>query len=107
MRLGAFPCYIESGTLAHKVYGSDMVSERHRHRWEFNTEFRDVFAKQGMLTSGKSEDKTLTEIIEYTRHPWFIGVQFHPELKSRAFAPHPLFTSFVNGAIMYGSRQEV
>lgn len=107
MRLGAFPCFLKDGTLAQKVYNSLKTSERHRHRWEFNTQFKDDFADKGMIISGASEDGMLTEIIEYSNHPWFIGVQFHPELKSRAFEPHPLFTSFVNSAIIYGSRQEV
>ncbi|MFN8911608.1 MAG: glutamine amidotransferase-related protein, partial [Alphaproteobacteria bacterium] len=101
MRLGAFECAIEKGTLAHKIYGVEKISERHRHRYEFNIYWREQFEKAGLVFSGMSPNAKLTEIVEIKEHPWFVGVQFHPELKSKAFAPHPLFTSFIKQAIMY------
>lgn len=99
MRLGAYSCMLEKTSLAHKIYGSDKISERHRHRYEFNSNYIDSFKKSGMRFSGMSENGKLAEIIELKNHQWFIGVQFHPELKSRPFSPHPLFTSFIKQAI--------
>ncbi len=97
MRLGAYPCVIHPKSLVHQIYGGvSQISERHRHRYEFNLTFRDVFERNGVVISGLSPDKQLTEIIELKSHPWFIGVQFHPELKSRPFDAHPLFASFIN-----------
>ncbi|NDF13158.1 MAG: CTP synthase [Proteobacteria bacterium] len=99
MRLGAYPCAIKAGTLAHKVYGSTKISERHRHRYEVNTNYIKSLENVGLLFSGMSPDGKLPEIVELKDHPWFIGVQFHPEFKSRPFEPHPLFKSFVAAAV--------
>ncbi len=99
MRLGAYDCLLQTATLVRKIYGAEMISERHRHRYEFNTNFKEKLEKVGVIFSGMSPDKKLMEIIELKEHPWFLGVQFHPELKSKPFDPHPLFTSFVNAAI--------
>lgn len=99
MRLGAFPCDLTPGSLAHQAYNSNRINERHRHRWEFNINFKPDFMKVGVAFSGMSPEGSLTEIIELPDHPWFLGVQFHPELKSRPFDPHPLFISFIKAAI--------
>ena len=99
MRLGSYPCKVVKGTKAHKAYKKDLINERHRHRYEVNTGYIDRLAQHGMRFSGMSPDGLLPEMIEYENHPWFIGVQFHPELKSRPFAPHPLFASFVGAAV--------
>ena len=95
MRLGAYPCLLEQGTLAHELYGVAEVSERHRHRYEVNIAYRDKLEAAGMKLSGLSPDGTLPEIVERPDHPFFVAVQFHPELKSKPFDPHPLFTGFV------------
>ena len=95
MRLGAYPCLLEEGTLAKGLYGDAEISERHRHRYEVNIAFREKLEEAGMRFSGLSPDGSLPEIIERPDHPWFVGVQFHPELKSKPFDPHPLFTGFV------------
>ncbi|MCH8236968.1 MAG: CTP synthase [Proteobacteria bacterium] len=99
MRLGAYPCQLAKGSRVREIYGLEEISERHRHRYEVNTAYRDDLEKAGMKFSGMSPDGILPEIIEIPDHPWFVGVQFHPELKSRPFEPHPLFTSFIAGAI--------
>ncbi len=99
MRLGAYPCVIEEGSQVHRVYGVTEISERHRHRYEVNINYRDTMEKAGLRLSGMSPDGTLPEIIERPDHPWFIGVQYHPELKSKPFDPHPLFTSFIEAAV--------
>lgn len=104
MRLGAYPCEIREGTLAHKIYGSRSISERHRHRWEVNNEYRDRFESKGMLMSGTSPDGSLVEIVEIKNHPWFVGVQFHPEFSSRPLTPHPLFVGFVGAALQQRDR---
>lgn len=98
MRLGAFPCRVSSGTLAAKIYGAGDISERHRHRYEVNINYAADFAKHGVVFSGLSPDGRLPEIVEIKNHPWFVGVQFHPEFKSRPFDAHPLFASFVKAA---------
>ncbi len=98
MRLGAFPCVIKSGSLAHKVYGATEISERHRHRYEVNLHYAEELAKHGVVFSGLSPDGSLPEIVEIKGHPFFIGVQFHPEFKSRPFAAHPIFAGFVKAA---------
>ncbi len=100
MRLGAYAALLERGSRVQQIYGKADISERHRHRYEVNTGYRPCLEKQGMLFSGMSPDGLLPEIIEYADHPWFIGVQFHPELKSRPFAPHPLFASFIEAAVV-------
>lgn len=99
MRLGAFDCDIKKDTLAYKIYKSSQISERHRHRYEFNSNFIEKFKKAGFEFSGTSEKNRLIEIIEYPKNDFFIAVQFHPELKSRPFEPHPIFTSFIKQAI--------
>lgn len=99
MRLGAYDCDIIAGSLAEKIYGNKRISERHRHRYEVNIQYRPDFEKTGMVFSGLSPEGHLPEIVELKGHPWFVGVQFHPELKSRPFAPHPLFASFVKAAM--------
>jgi CTP synthase len=101
MRLGAYPCIVAKGTKAFKAYHKDLISERHRHRFEVNNKFRKRLAEGGMVFSGVSPDNTLVEIIELADHPWFVAGQFHPELKSRAINPHPLFRDFVKGAKNY------
>lgn len=103
MRLGAYPCSLASGSRVRKIYGSPMIQERHRHRYEFNNQFRPIFEKMGMNLSGTCDERDLVEIIEITEHPWFIGVQFHPEFKSKLLAPHPLFKSFVSAALLFQS----
>lgn len=99
MRLGAYPCKISKGTLAEKIYGKTAISERHRHRYEVNVNFKDKLEKAGLTFSGMSPDGKLPEIVEIKNHPFFVGVQFHPELKSKPFAAHPLFVSFIKSAI--------
>jgi CTP synthase len=99
MRLGAYPAVLERGSRVSEIYGALEISERHRHRYEVNTRYRDRLEQHGMRFSGMSPDGLLPEMIEYQDHPWFIGVQFHPELKSRPFQPHPLFASFVGAAV--------
>ncbi|HVT55824.1 MAG TPA: CTP synthase [Xanthobacteraceae bacterium] len=99
MRLGAYPANLAKGSRVSEIYGATEISERHRHRYEVNTHYKDRLEDKGMRFSGMSPDGLLPEIIEYPEHPWFIGVQFHPELKSRPFDPHPLFASFVGAAV--------
>jgi CTP synthase len=99
MRLGAYPAVLQRGSRIAEIYSATEISERHRHRYEVNTAYKDRLAQHGMRFSGMSPDGLLPEIIEYADHPWFIGVQFHPELKSRPFAPHPLFSSFIGAAV--------
>ena len=101
MRLGAYDCKLSAGTRVADIYGQEMISERHRHRYEVNPTYRTELEKAGVVFSGLSPDERLPEIIELpeSEHPWFVGVQFHPELKSRPFEPHPLFVSFINAAV--------
>ncbi len=101
MRLGAYPCEIAPNTLAHQVYGSTLISERHRHRWEFNNNFLNDFENAGLIASGRNPESKLVEIVELKGHPYFIGVQYHPELKSTVENPHPLFVNFVKAAGAY------
>lgn len=98
MRLGAYPCILAKGTKAHKAYRKELIYERHRHRYEVNNRFRKKLTDGGMVLSGLSPDNSLVEIIELQNHPWFVAGQFHPELKSRAINPHPLFRDFVKAA---------
>ncbi|MFY9698011.1 MAG: CTP synthase [Rhodoplanes sp.] len=99
MRLGAYPAVLARGSRLNGIYGKTEISERHRHRYEVNTAYKGRLEQHGMRFSGMSPDGLLPEIIEYADHPWFVGVQFHPELKSRPFEPHPLFSSFVGAAV--------
>jgi len=99
MRLGAWPCIVKPGTRAHEAYGVDRISERHRHRYEFNNRYRERFEAKGMVFSGLSPDGKLVEMLELPSHPWFVGTQAHPEFKSYPTAPHPLFREFVRAAL--------
>ncbi len=99
MRLGAYECHIQPNSKAAHIYGATVISERHRHRYEVNINYRQMLDDNGLIISGISPDGALPEIVERPDHPWFIGVQFHPELKSKPFAPHPLFTSFIAAAV--------
>jgi CTP synthase len=101
MRLGAYPCVLQNETLAMKLYGQEKISERHRHRYEFNNSYRAKFMAKGILLSGLSPDGNLVEIIELKGHPWFLGCQFHPEFKSRPMDSHPLFRGFIEAALRY------
>ncbi len=105
MRLGAYPCVLEKGSLAQQIYGEKEISERHRHRFEFNNAYRERFLQAGFHFSGLSPDGSLVEIIEYRDHPYFIACQFHPEFKSRPMAPHPLFESFIAESLAYSRRE--
>jgi CTP synthase len=106
MRLGTYPCQLQPHSLAQKIYnGADLINERHRHRYEVNPTYKDRLEATGLQFSGFSPDGKLPEIVERSDHPWFVGVQFHPELKSKPFAPHPLFTSFVNAALNHQKAQ--
>ena len=101
MRLGAYPCSVAKGTLAYAAYNATDISERHRHRYEFNNKFRSVLTEKGMILSGIYKEKDLVEIIELPDHPWFLGCQFHPEFKSKPLQPHPLFRAFIGAALAY------
>ena len=101
MRLGSYPCVLKRGTKAYEAYGRKQITERHRHRYEVNNAFRAVLEEHGLVLSGTSPDDSLVEVIELPDHPWFVGCQFHPELKSRLVDPHPLFKNFVRAAIQY------
>ncbi len=101
MRLGAYPCILKKGSKAEMAYKEIEISERHRHRYELNNKFRGILAENGMIMSGHSPDGNLVEIIELKDHPWFVGVQFHPELKSRAVTGHPLFINFIKASLNY------
>jgi CTP synthase len=98
MRLGAYDCETEPGTLVRKIYGAAMISERHRHRWEFNNRYLADMEHAGLRASGRNPETGLVEVIELPGHPYFIGVQFHPELKSTVENPHPLFVHFIAAA---------
>jgi CTP synthase len=98
MRLGAYPAHLAEGSRVAEIYGVREISERHRHRYEVNNDYRDVLAEKGLVFSGTSPDAGLVEMIELPDHPYFVGCQFHPEFKSRPNRPHPLFASFVEAA---------
>ena len=99
MRLGSYPAKLIKGSIVEKIYGSCEIFERHRHRYEVDIKYKDRLESEGVLFSGMSPDGNLPEIMELKKHPWFIGVQFHPELKSQPFNPHPLFAGFIKAAI--------
>lgn len=105
MRLGAYPCEIKEGSLAHQIYGATSITERHRHRFEFNNDYLEQYEAAGMLASGKNNDTGLVEIIELPNHPFFIGVQYHPELKSTVESPAPLFVGFIDAAKKYNEQK--
>jgi CTP synthase len=99
MRLGAYPCTLKEGNKVFEMYGEQDISERHRHRYEFNNDYLDRFEQKGMMAAGVNPDSNLVEIMELKNHPWYVGTQFHPELKSRVLAPHPLFIGFIKAAM--------
>lgn len=105
MRLGSYECQVKRKSLAHQAYGKDVIQERHRHRYEFNNAYLEQFKKAGMVPTGINPESQLVEIMELRGHPWFLGVQYHPELKSRVEKPHPLFVDFVKACIDYKARQ--
>ncbi len=107
MRLGAYPCQVKKGTLAHRIYGTETISERHRHRFEFNNKYLEQYEQSGMIASGRNPETGLVEIIEISNHPFFIGCQYHPELKSTVEKPHPLFVHFVGAAREYSDKKEL
>jgi CTP synthase len=108
MRLGIYPCALKPGTKAAEAYKKDLVYERHRHRWEYNNDYRELLADHGMVFSGISPDNRLVEIAEMADHPFMLGSQFHPEFKSRPNHPHPLFDAFLVAAIKHqGERSPV
>jgi CTP synthase len=106
MRLGAYPCVLKGDSLAYRAYGKKEISERHRHRYEFNNAFKEKLEQAGLVMSGTSPDGQLVEIVEIADHPWFLGCQFHPEFKSRPMNPHPLFVSFIEAALAYKKQNE-
>ena len=103
MRLGAYPCNIKEGTAAYTAYGVSNISERHRHRYEFNNAYIDRLEAGGLIVSGTSPDGELVEMVEIKDHPWFLGCQFHPEFKSRPMDPHPLFREFIRASLAYSN----
>ena len=105
LRLGAYPCEIAQNTVMERCYGTNIISERHRHRYEFNNSYRDILKKAGLTLSGMSPDGTLVETVELTDRPFFVGVQYHPEFKSRPNKPHPLFKGFIEAALSRGAKE--
>ena len=101
MRLGSWKCDIAKGTLAHQIYGKDQIEERHRHRYEFNNEYRKLIENAGLVCSGINPETGLVEVVELPNHPFFIGVQYHPEYKSTVANPHPIFVSFVAAMVKH------
>jgi len=106
MRLGAYPCTIKEGTRVHEIYNKIDIKERHRHRYEFNNKYLGDFEKAGMIASGINRKDDLVEIIEIEDHPWFIGIQFHPEYKSTVASPHPLFVGFIKATTERSERED-
>ncbi len=107
MRLGAYPCILKEGTKAYEAYKTKEISERHRHRYEFNNKYISVLEEKGVVFSGTSPDGQLVEIIELKEHPWFLGCQFHPEFKSKPFMPHPLFRDFIRASLKAKARNSL
>ncbi|MGB4968901.1 MAG: gamma-glutamyl-gamma-aminobutyrate hydrolase family protein, partial [Saprospiraceae bacterium] len=101
MRLGAYQCNLKDKSLVKKAYKTDHIVERHRHRYEFNNAYAELIEKNGMIATGLNSEQNLIEIIELKNHPWFVGVQFHPELKSTVECPHPLFVGFIKACIQH------
>ena len=101
MRLGSYACELAPGSLAHRVYGTDLIHERHRHRYEFNCLYERALTEHGLRISGRSPDGKFVEIAELPGHPWYLAVQFHPEFKSKPLHPHPLFASFVEASFRH------
>ena len=106
MRLGAWDCELVEGSLIHQVYGKTKISERHRHRYEYNNKFKERLEEAGLVNSGINPQTGLVEVVELPNHPWFIGVQYHPEYKSTVKSPHPLFISFVKAAKEYAKKRK-
>jgi CTP synthase len=106
MRLGVYPCKLKADSKAHAAYRREMVMERHRHRYELNNKYRKALEKAGLRIVGENPQLRLTEVVEWKDHPWFVGVQFHPELKSRPLHPHPLFRDFIGAALRRFSPRE-
>ena len=106
MRLGAYECKLKKGTRIYDIYGSELISERHRHRYEFNSNFLPDFEKAGMVASGQNPQTGLVEVVELPSHPFFIGVQFHPEYKSTPEHPQPIFRAFVKAAMEHKASQK-
>ena len=106
MRLGAYPCELETDSLAFRIYGEREISERHRHRYEFNREYEELLTSYGLRIAGNSPDRNFVEIVELADHPWFLGCQFHPEFKSKPLKPHPLFVSFIEASLEYHQKKE-
>jgi CTP synthase len=105
MRLGAYPCHLKEGSLAHRIYGTLEISERHRHRYEVNQKYLSALTGNGLVVSGMSPDGKFVEMVELPDHPWFLGCQFHPEYKSKPTAPHPLFISYIRAALEEQTRR--
>jgi len=105
MRLGAYPCKLAEGSFARNAYGAEQISERHRHRYEFNREFQQVLTEEGLKLTGETPDGTYVEICEIEDHPWYLGCQFHPEFKSKPMEPHPLFAAFIGAAKEHRKRR--
>jgi CTP synthase len=101
MRLGAYTADITPNTLTEKIYGISQISERHRHRFEFNNRYLQILKEKGLIIGAISEKESLVETVELENHPWFLGCQFHPEFKSKPFMPHPIFTSFIKATLDY------
>jgi CTP synthase len=106
MRLGAYPCMLAENSFARAAYGKPEISERHRHRYEFNREYEDVLKRHGLRLTGETPDKVYVEICELENHPWYLGCQFHPEFKSKPMEPHPLFRAFIGAAVAESERRE-
>jgi CTP synthase len=106
MRLGAYPCKLVPETLAAQAYRTEEISERHRHRYEFNNQFKQALEDAGMVVGGTSPDGELVEMVELKDHPWFLGCQFHPEFKSRPMDPHPLFRDYIRAALRYHNQKK-
>ncbi|HCD51049.1 MAG TPA: CTP synthase, partial [Balneolaceae bacterium] len=107
MRLGKYKCKVKEGSYAHKAYGEDIVEERHRHRYEVNNNLRYKLTEEGMSFTGMNPERDLVEIVEIADHPWFVGVQFHPELRSTVNNPQPLFVDFVKASLKYAKTNEL
>ena len=105
MRLGAYPCQLADDSLARAAYDVEVISERHRHRFEFNRDYEKVLSEHGMRLTGQTPDAVYVEICELPNHPWYLGCQFHPELKSKPLEPHPLFVAFLGAASAYHERK--
>jgi len=107
MRLGAWECKLEKGSIVREVYGKEVILERHRHRYEFNDAYREQLVDAGMKITGTNPETGLVEIVELGDHPWFVGVQYHPEYKSTVSNPHPLFVAFVKATLDYSNTKTV